>query len=486
MKIPKCMSTQHPDNVNIPFFSDSSEISGGEEIEEAYYVFSHLGCDEQMWDCEGKEVDNFVIKKLSAQYTSFFKENKLGRDVFITLRIPNPEEEKTEAKIVLETLESIPRSYDAAKTMYDEDIAPIFEVILPMTKSAESLNRIYKYYRDFVIGKEEIKFEGEEVKISDWIGDFNPKMINVIPLFEDKEHLLNAGEITKKYLKDKKVEYQRIFLARSDPALNYGLISAVMLNKIALKRLYEASKEIGIPFYPIIGVGSSPFRGNLSPENVENVLKEYPSVHTFTIQSAFKYDNHPKEAMEGIEKIRNSSTSSPLNLNEKHILKIIEKYSNEYRRQVQKLAPVINRISKHVPKRRKRKLHVGLFGYSRSMEGITLPRAIKFTASLYSVGIPPSLLGLNALDNEDISFLKENYIGFERDIRKAFEYFNPESPFTPEELKSTLKNLYSEVNINRNSVEITNEIIKQIESDNHGSNLQKLIIAAGNLRKFLG
>jgi|GEM_PF-4357757 len=22
-----------------------------------------LGCDEQMWDCEGEEVDNFVVKK---------------------------------------------------------------------------------------------------------------------------------------------------------------------------------------------------------------------------------------------------------------------------------------------------------------------------------------------------------------------------------------------------------------------------------------
>ncbi len=37
--IPQCMSTQHPDNVNSPFFSSSSEIGGEEEIAEAFYVF---------------------------------------------------------------------------------------------------------------------------------------------------------------------------------------------------------------------------------------------------------------------------------------------------------------------------------------------------------------------------------------------------------------------------------------------------------------
>ena len=70
-KIPKCMSTQHPDNVNSPFFAEDTELGGEGEIQEAYYVFSHLGCDEQMWDCEGKEVDNYVVKKLLTKH--FFK-----------------------------------------------------------------------------------------------------------------------------------------------------------------------------------------------------------------------------------------------------------------------------------------------------------------------------------------------------------------------------------------------------------------------------
>ncbi|HCC68266.1 MAG TPA: phosphoenolpyruvate carboxylase, partial [Nitrospiraceae bacterium] len=50
MKIPRVMSTQHPDNVLLPFFAENQIMSGDDEIQEAYYAFSHLCCDEQMWD----------------------------------------------------------------------------------------------------------------------------------------------------------------------------------------------------------------------------------------------------------------------------------------------------------------------------------------------------------------------------------------------------------------------------------------------------
>lgn len=115
MKIPRVMSTQHPDNVLLPFFAESQDMSGDDEIQEAYYAFSHLGCDEQMWDCEGKEVDDFVVRKLLTKYDHFFRQTKLGEDVFLTLRVPNPDVEKDEAKVLIESLESIPRSCDAAR-----------------------------------------------------------------------------------------------------------------------------------------------------------------------------------------------------------------------------------------------------------------------------------------------------------------------------------------------------------------------------------
>jgi len=485
IKIPKCMSTQHPDNVNSPFFAEDTELGGEDEIQEAYYVFSHLGCDEQMWDCEGKEVDNFVVKKLLTKYESFFRERRLGRDVFITLRVPNPTVEKTEAKILLETLESIPRSFDVAKLFYGDNIPPVFEVILPMTASSKSIDRIYRYYHDFVVGKQNKPFKQGDITIAEWIGEFKPEKINVIPLFEDREDMLNAHKMTQEYLEDKEVEYQRVFLARSDPAMNYGLISAIVLNKIALQRLWRLSEETGIKIYPIVGVGSAPFRGNLRPQTVERVAREYPSAHTFTIQSAFKYDNPPEEVREAIKRLRQRKTGLPLEINEKRALKIIKKYSREYANQITKLARVINEIAKYIPSRRKRKLHIGLFGYSRSVKGIKLPRAIPFTAALYSIGLPPELLGLNALDRENIQFIKEVYVNFDNDLRDALKYFNPETVFLPKELKSTVKKLPVEFHLDREHKEITDYILGCMR-ENKTEDLKESILRAANLRKFLG
>ncbi|HIH77917.1 MAG TPA: phosphoenolpyruvate carboxylase [Halobacteria archaeon] len=483
-KIPKCMSTQHPDNVNSPFFASDTELGGEDEIQEAYYVFSHLGCDEQMWDCEGKEVDNFVVKKLLTKDESFFREKRLGVDLFITLRVPNPTVEKAEAKILLETLESIPRSFDAAKLFYEDDIPPIFEIILPMTASYKSLDRIYRYYNDFVVGKQNKPFRMGDITIAEWIGEFKPEKINVIPLFEDMEHMLDAHNITKEYLKDKDEEYQRVFLARSDPAMNYGIISAVLLNKIALQRLNRLSEDLGIEIYPIIGVGSAPFRGNLKPQTVERVVKEYPSTYTFTIQSAFKYD-HPYEEVRGaIRKLQERRPGLPHEVDEERCLEIIKKYSNEYQRQIVELAPVINIIAKYVPSRRKRKLHIGLFGYSRNIEGIALPRAITFSAALYSIGLPPEILGLNALSDDDIQFLRDVYVNFDDDLRDSLRFYNSDTSFLPKELKKTVKN-FTDASPDEEHKEITDHIVESVSKNKH-EDLQEYILRAARLRKFLG
>ena len=60
---------------------------------------------------------------------------------------------------------------------------------------------------------------------------------------------------------------------------------------------------------------------------------------------------------------------------------IIDRSTAEYQSLVQDLTGVITTVSAHVPRRRERKMHVGLFGYGRSLGGVggvTLPRAIGF------------------------------------------------------------------------------------------------------------
>lgn len=488
IKVSRTMSTQHPDNVRSPFFSDNSLLSGEDEIKEAFYAFSHLKSREQLWDCEGKEVDAFVVKKLLTKYETWFQRHKLGKEVFLTLRVPNPNVEKGEAKVLLETLESIPRSFDAAKTFYGEDIAPIFEISLPMTASYKDLVRVSEYYKQIVVGKEKKSlFEGD-IPISKWIGKFRPERINIIPLIEDKESMLDSDKIVSEYVKKEKVEdYQRVWLARSDPALNYSNLAAVLINKIALQKLHKLQDELSIEILPIIGCGSAPFRGNFKPSNVENCMKGYPSVYTFTLQSAFKYDNPEEEVRQAVRKLEETKPKKPTQVNEEKCLEIIEKSSSEYQKHIKLVAPYVNKLSRFMPDRRKRKLHVGLFGYSRTSAGIKLPRAIKFCASLYSLGFPPEILGLTALDEKDLDYVKDVYVSFENDLKDALLYFNEESlKLFPQDFANKIRKTLNtfDFEIDKRHKKITSIVLDDFRKNRE--TLKENIERAAHVRNFLG
>lgn len=485
LRIPKVMSTQHPDNVDTPFFASGPEMTGDDEVTEAYYVFSHFGCDEQMWDCEGKDYENSVVRKLLTRFPTFFQQRVLGESINLTVRVPNPAEEGIEAKILLEALESIPRSFDTASRFYGRDVPPVFEVILPMAGNAAGIDHVYDYYTKFVVGKVNHILERGDITVGEWIGRFEPKQINVIPLFEDQRCLLQAATITQGYLEDKRPDYQRVFLARSDPAMSYGSLASGLLVKLALLSLDELSEKLGIPIYPILGVGSAPFRGNLKPSTVERITSEYPSVQTFTVQSAFKYDYPVEDVMAGVQKLRAHKTQNARELDERRALDIIGKTAAAYHYQTLALAPVVNNIARFVPGRRKRKPHMGVFGYSRQIEGVKLPRAITFAATLYSVGVPPELLGLSALNAEDIKFLQEQHPSFEADLADALTYVNPESPFLPAELKPILSKYRDMVTVDQGHLEQAQYIERSIVGQEH-KDLAESVLSAASIRRFLG
>ena len=491
-EVPRTLSTQHPDNVSTPFFANHSVLRGDDEIKEAFYAFSILGVEEIMWDSEGKEADDFVIRKLLTEYRSFFQKNRIGKDLLINLRVPNPQHEKAEAKILLETLESIPRSYDTARFFYgDGSYPPVFEVVVPMA-DGEIIKRIHDYYKNVVIGKERFTFVDEEpVTIGEWIGDFEPKKINVIPLFEDIDSMLGADETLRTFLTGRKVEYQRVFLARSDPAMNYSSVAVILALQIALDRLYRLQNEVGVPVYPILGAGSAPFRGHLTPHTVDYVLQKYPSVATFTIQSAFKYDYPVKAVQRAIEKINNSEIRPPLPVEDPlRVLEIIKKVSVEYRNQIQTLAPLINELARFVPGRRMRKLHTGLFGYSREMkEGVSLPRVISFCAVLYSLGLPPDIIGLNALDEEEINVVRRVYPRFDGNLRDVLRYWNPEVlTIVPLEIRKQLQAVADQYceGVDEEYRGVTSELIGHMREKSFGTHLTDLIVRCGGLRSFLG
>ena len=426
--IPKAMSTQHPDNATpAPFADEAGVLKGDGEVNEAVDVFA-LGCDEQMWDSEGKEADNQVVRKLLTNYPDFFSNGiQLGRDVALTLRVPNPRIERDMAKSMVEALQSVPSAFDMANSFYGDDhAAPIQEVILPFTTTAEELSLVEAYYSSVIVGQEDRTLIDDQV-VRDWVGEFFPKAVRVIPLIEDVEHLFHCDQILEEYIRDRELPGQRVFLARSDPALNYGVAAAELALKVALRRIHELEVKSGVPLYPIIGAGSAPFRGHLNPLNVDRVLTEYPSAQTFTVQSAFKYDYDRDTVRDGIAQILAHERREPPAIDVQRALDVIRKVTAEYQALVHRLINVITAVSPHVPKRRERKLHVGLFGYGRSLDGlgeVTLPRAIGFTASLYSIGVPPEILGLATLGETDLAFLREAYPSLDGDLRAALRFTN--------------------------------------------------------------
>ncbi len=475
--VPRVMSTQHPDNANVPFFARNECLNGEDEIREAYYVFSHFGCDEQMWDFEGKEVDDFVVRKLLSNYPDFFKRRPLGKEFRLTPRIPNPTVERSEAKLLSEILEMIPRSYDYAKS-FEINYEPIFEVILPMTRKSEEVLRVYYFYKDYVAGKGKLRLR-DGTKISEWLGEFKPEEIKIIPLLEDKGSLLNARKIVDKIVEEIKCDEMRVFLARSDPALNYGFISATIYVKYALMTLEDCNAKI----HPILGVGSCPFRGGLSPRNLQPI-DEFPSVRTFTAQSAFKYDYEFSEVKRAIEKIKERGAKKAEVVDEEH-LRLVEKLTEAYRKRIPLVADFVNSFSKNIPRRRMRKLHIGLFGYSRG-EGVKLPRAITFCAALYSVGFPPELLGLSELNDKDYEKVLEVFKGFEIMMRSALRLFNPKSleifDSKLEEDVRRAKELF-EFEVDEEHEKVTGEIV---EMHKKGLDLKEKVVEAGIARGFLG
>lgn len=485
--VPRCMSTQHPDNITTPFFSDSDVLAGEAEVKEAFFVFSQLGCTEQMWDSEGKEADNQVVEKLLSRHLEFFRKSRLGDELSLTYRVPNPSVEKAQGKILLETLHSIPRAYDVAR-MAGIDCPPIFEVIIPMTTSHLELERVRNYYEQIIIGQKGTRLGKEKISVKDWLGDFQPETINVIPLLENMEAISNCDSIVGKYIEGKDLEYQRVFLARSDPALNYGSASAVLLSKIALQRLGALEEKSGTQILPMIGVGGAPFRGNFTPNNVNNCGEEYPSIQTYTVQSSFKYDHPFRDVVNAVDMLNHMHRRPPLQIDEGRALALIRKMVKVYESQLKDVADLINGVASFVPGKRARKLHVGLFGYSRSMKGIKLPRAIKFCAAFYSIGVPPELLGLGALSEKEFDELHSLYTKIDEDLRDSAKFINKTNlGRMPASVRDGVSKVLGWIDYepDEDYAELTSRIYESYTAGRH-SHLVEDIKAAAWKRKFLG
>lgn len=426
-KIPATMITQHPDHGSRPYWHYKTFISTQYEAEEAYRSFAELGATEYKWDWEGKLVDESVLERLFSTYFEFFKKNPLGEKVFLTFRLPNPRIE-TEFRLGRAFMNMV--SAASVAHHFGFIVPPLFEVILPMTETAEEMISLQEAFQELLHLKHPLfRMEHKLTKLY------------VIPLFEQVATITNSDTILREYVKrykkkfGRKPPYVRPYVARSDPALNSGMVATVLAIKIALSRYKRLEKELEIPMYPIIGAGSLPFRGGLNPESVEQFAREYSGIKTTTLQSAFRYDYPQKDVRKAISFLEKQlPKQKPRTISQKdesELREIMSMFEKEYKDVIEGIAPVINKIASHIPQRRERFLHVGLFGYSRGNGKVRLPRAISFTAALYSLGVPPELIGTGrgikiVKQKEQLSLFEKHYKYLREDLIRAGRYVNKE------------------------------------------------------------
>jgi phosphoenolpyruvate carboxylase len=175
-------------------------------------------------------------------------------------------------------------------------------------------------------------------------------------------------------------------------------------------------------------------------------------------------------------------------VDEKRCISIIDKLMHEYTKQIKLLADFVNNISPYIPSRRKRKLHIGLYGYSRSIGDLKLPRAITFCAALYSYGLPPEIIGLNALEEKDTDYIKDIYPNFENDLRDSLKYLNEDNlhifPHEIVEKIGKIKNM-ADYEVDEKHKKVTSIILEDLKRKDHRL-LAENITRAGFIRGFLG
>lgn len=425
-KIPATMASQHPDHASRPYWHNKEFITAQHEHRECYLMYSDLGIEEYKWDWEGKLVDESIMERLLQKYYNYFKANPIGKNKFLTFRLPNPKAE-TEFRLARAFMGII--SAASLSKQVGLHTPPLFEVILPMTESSEEMIAVQEAFKEIT-----------ELKHQLYRFDTNPvKELEIIPLFEQVMTIINSDRIVKEFIEMSKVKfkktpkYMRPYVARSDPSLNSGLVPTVLAIKIALSRYKKLERELGIPMYPIIGSASLPFRGGLTPETVDRFIEEYKGIRTALIQSAFRYDYGFEQVERAIEKLNKELKlyeAREISVKEeKEIMEILPFFEESYKGVIEELAPIINKVASGFAPRRERVQHIGLFGYSRGIGKVKLPRAITFTGALYSIGVPPEIIGTgrgieSAQKQGKMELVEKYYINLKDDLKRAGSYLN--------------------------------------------------------------
>lgn len=403
------MGTQHPD-------SAGKYIPIQEEAAEAVAALSPppagLGLDEFMIDFEGKMTPYHQTAEIA--HLLLDKGLVPGRDVWLTPRISSATEE-TVFRQLMALMSIIEADYDLMRSA--DSVGGIGEVILPMVRGADDLTVLRRRIADIIdLAHKEFGMERD------------PNALQVIPLVEDIPNMLGFADFYRTYheqcgrlgFTNRRL---RFMMARSDSAMIFGLVASVLATKLMISDAAFLGDDLGLESAPIYGGGALPFRGHVTVENLPNLLKDFGGVRTITIQSGLRYDHEPGSAAQAASFLKGAlpvATARRFDAGEKAFIKdVLVRFAAEYMEIFSLVAPLSAKLADIIPQQRDRLTRRGPTGYARRApdpaeltaltddrdlwarltalkmpDELSIPRAIGFTAALYTVGVPPEFLGI--------------------------------------------------------------------------------------------
>jgi phosphoenolpyruvate carboxylase len=401
------MATQHPD-------AATRYVAIQEEVAEAVHALSRpplgLGIDEVMIDFEGKMTPYHQTNEIAQGLLD--RGCVPGRDVWITPRISSATQE-TAFRQLMALMSVIEATYTASQR---ESTAHIEEVIIPMVRSADDLVKVRDRIRDVIyLGHKEFKLP------------YDPDALQLIPLLEEAPDLLSCGTLLRKYVRSCAdegfgVRRLRVMAGRSDTALSYGHVASALSTKVAMAQVCAAGEDLGLEAAPVLGAGYLPFRGGVMPDNLENLIADFPGMRSVTIQGGIRYDTDQAAAtVARLHELLDRQPACDARLSsddETFLTDCVGAVTVPYLTTFDRLLPLIVPLSDLIPAHRDRLARKGAAGYARAAadpESLVplirhetiraelaslnltparnLPRAISFTGALYSIGLPPEFIG---------------------------------------------------------------------------------------------